>query len=181
MNMLKNSSSSLLPIVVLAAVVSVFHKGGQFLTDRLSALPVKETPSTPMNEGIADTKDFYPVWVKQQVALNAEKQMAAENETVITDNVEVLFADRDALRARKEAAPVDYGNLVRQSVSVHAVSDNGAVLNGTFYAIGAPLTEIALTRPDGTQVVPVLASVKKGQVGIRVDKTIVTVNLIPTA
>jgi hypothetical protein len=166
-----SGSSKLYLYLILICVLALTWHGGELVNQKLSALPIKQMPHGAVKEAATDAKAFYPVWVKQVVAVQAESISSGDVDDLFNQKV-----DSAEEAKRKESEP-DFRGMVAQSVQVQAIGDNGAVLNGTFYKIGSVLTEITLASGDGAPVVPVLASLTKDDVTIRVNREAFRVKL----
>lgn len=133
------------------------------ITSRMRHLPVKMAPKVNHQGDLVDPKSFYPVWVKQAVALKP----------VDTDmNVDTFFRKREQ---PKPAEPLpspkpepDYVALFAQQVRIDGITDNGVFLNGAFVRLGSELQSLSVQRPNGASVVPVLAAISMRFVEFRI-------------
>lgn len=173
--MMKSRNMTLYIYGAIAVVLAVVWKAGVFVNGELAQLPVQRLQRTQAKPVTVDSKSFYPVWMKQTAAMKADAQAAGP--------VDDLFKKQEESKPVVEAAPKpqepDYAAIVKQSAFVEAVSDNGAVINGRFYALGAPIEEMAFMPVGKAPLVPFLRSVRSDEVTIAVGKASVVVRLAP--
>lgn len=76
-------------------------------------------------------------------------------------------------------AEIDYASAVKQLARLQSVADNGAVINGRFYAKGETISALALMRSGKEPLLPVLALVQGTSVSIKVGNKSVKLELLP--
>jgi hypothetical protein len=147
---------------------------GNWVNQKFDALEVMKLKRVQSQQVSTDTKAFYPVWVKQRAAILAERQADG--------SLDLLF------KRPEEAKPVelpvpptppepDYAQLVQQSAFVSAITDNGAVINGRFYAIGDKMDDLAFMPPGKASIAPALAGVKGDAATISIGKKSVVIRM----
>lgn len=135
---------------------------GETINQRFGELTVKQAPKVDRSAVVIDAKSFYPVWVKQAVAIPA-----------VYEHSEV-----DALFRKKVPQPIeppklvepDYSEMFRQAVVVDGVADDGVFCNGRFYKVGDSMPEFTLTTSSGAPLIPVLESIHNGRVTFRIGR-----------
>jgi len=164
-----NSGAGLyLNLIALVALAAVW-RAGEAINTRLAALPVKEAPRVDRSNVALDAKNFYPVWVKQAVAM--PRQDGASE-------MDALFAGKVNKPEEPKLGPIrpvepDYGEWFKQVARVDGVADDGVFVNGRFYKLGDKMQDLAFTTAGGKPVTPVVESIKGGKVTFRVGKSTV--------
>lgn len=157
--------------VVLCAIFGVWTTGN-FINGRLAQLPVRELQQVPVKQVTTDTKSFYPIWAKTAAAVKAD--------AVAAGDVDEIFKKKEDAKPASEVPRVvepDYPALVRQAAALQSVADNGAVINGRFYSVGASIDALMVMRTAGQPLVPILAAVQGETVTLTVGKAKVVLNL----
>jgi len=158
-------SSLYLNLIALVALAAVW-RAGEAVNMQLAQLPVKEAPRVDRGSAALDAKSFYPVWVKQAVAMPRP-----DGET----EIDALFARKVDQPEEPKFEPIrpvepDYGEWFKQVARVDGVSDDGVFVNGRFYKLGDKMQDLAFTTASGKPVIPVVESIKEGRVTFRVGK-----------
>jgi len=135
---------------------------------RLAALPIKEVPRVDRSNVTLDAKSFYPVWVKQAVAM-ARGSGASEMDALFSRKTS---EEPDKLEPVKPVEP-DYGEWFKRVARVDGVADDGVFVNGRFYKLGSKMQEFSFTASGGKPVTPVVESIKNGKVTFRVGQSTV--------
>jgi hypothetical protein len=156
---------NLIALVALAAI----WRAGEAINMRLAELPVKEAPRVDRNNTTLDAKSFYPVWVKQAVAMPRPDD-GAEMDALFTRKIDK--PEEPKLEPIKSVEP-DYGEWFKQVARVDGVSDDGVFVNGRFYKLGDKMQDLSFTTASGKPVTPVVESIKKGRVTFRIGKSTV--------
>lgn len=148
-------------LVILAVIWQV----SSHITLRMNQLPVKTAPKVDHKGPMVDPKSFYPVWVKQAVAM-----------TPAVDNapLDSFFRRQEATVAPLAPEPPtpepDYLAMFERQVRIDGISDNGVFINGVFVKAGAKLEAYSLLKSDGTSLVPVLESISSNRITFRIDE-----------
>jgi hypothetical protein len=121
------------------------------------------------NNATLDAKSFYPVWVKQAVAM-PHPDGEAEMDALFARKIDKPEAPK--LEPIKPVEP-DYGEWFKQVARVDGVSDDGVFVNRRFYKLGDKMDDLSFTTASGKPVVPVIESIKDGRVTFRVGKSTV--------
>ncbi len=158
-------------LAVLIAIGAVWGLGNM-INKRLLQLPIQELPQVTAKSVTTDTKSFYPVWAKQVAAKRAEVNAGGE----VDDFFKKREESKPAEVAVKPQEP-DYQLTVRKSAFLQSIADNGAVINGRFYAVGAAINELAILRPGGAPIIPILSNVAGDKATIVVGKNPVVIEL----
>lgn len=137
---------------------------GNLINQRLQLLPVNELKEAKHKTIVTDTKSIYPVWAKQASAIRAEIDETGDVDAIFKKNEE----PKEVPTIVQKPTEPDYLVIIKQSMSLQSVADNGAVFNGRFYKTGAQLDEFAVTRMSGGLVVPNLAAVSDRSVTVSV-------------
>lgn len=140
--------------LLLLAVFAVWSSGN-FINKRLLQLPVRELQQVPVRQIMTDTKSFYPIWAKTAAAVKADAEASG--------NVDDFFKKQEESKTVEMAPPPqepDYPSMIKQMALLQSVADNGAVINGRFYATGDRIEALAVMRNAGQTLVPVLAAVQ---------------------
>jgi len=169
MNGFQNTNMRLYALLAACLVLFGAWQIGDTVSRRLAAVPVKEAPAVVLPREPLNTRSFYPVWIKQAVALTAQAQEQGVD-------VDTLFRKQEEKVAVEKPVVVEpnYGRIVVASVTVDATSDNGAVINGQFVANGQKIPGLAITKMDGKRIEPVLKGVAGEMVAIKVGDKVVT-------
>jgi hypothetical protein len=158
---------------LLLLVVFGVWSSGNFINKRLLRLPVRELQQVPVKQSMTDTKSFYPIWAKTAVAVKADAEASG--------NVDDFFKKQDERKAVDVPPPQpqepDYPTMIKQMASLQSVADNGAVINGRFYATGDRIVSLAVVRSAGQPLVPVLAAVQGEGATLSVGRTRVSLVL----
>lgn len=158
---IKPGNSRLYVLVGAMAVVAGAWHTGEAIKKRLASLPIQEVPRVDRSSKAINARSFYPVWVKQTVAVanTASPQGPGQG-----GEFENLFTDKEDPKL-KPAAPTepDHATLFKQQARVDGVAKDGAFINGRFYKVGQPMAELGVAG-----VVPVIESVTPGAVNFRV-------------
>ncbi|TRZ66932.1 MAG: hypothetical protein D4S02_06000 [Rhodocyclaceae bacterium] len=159
---INSGSARLYVYLAVIAAATMVWRGGEYVDNQLLTLAVKAAPRVEKNNEPMDSKNFYPVWVKQSVAL-PPLQVDAE--------VDVYFKKVEEPKVDPPRPPEpDYGAMFRESATVDGVSDDGVFVNGQFYKIGARIEELAVMPASGKAIIPVVESIASGRVIFRVGK-----------
>ena len=172
--LMKTRNAMLYVYLFIAAGVLLVWRGGTIVTKKLDDMPFKRLERSIAKPGLVDTKNFYPVWVKQAPAIRAEALAAGAVDSLFRKPEEPM----PLVEAPVRPPEPDYLAIVRQTALVDAISDNGAVINGRFYSIGGRLEDLAFMPAGKTPVVPVIAGLQGNQVMIKVDKKVVVLSLV---
>lgn len=157
---------------LLVLLVFGIWSTGNYINKRLLQLPVRELQQVPVKPSMTDTKSFFPIWAKTAAAVKADAEASG--------NVDEFF------KKQEEAKPVDvvpkvqepdYPAMVKQMAALQSVADNGAVINGRFYATGDRVEALAVVRSAGQPLVPVLASVQAEGATLKVGAVQVRLSL----
>lgn len=175
--LMKNRNVMLYLYLLIGLIVLLVWRGGNEVTTRLSQIEFKRLERTQSKPVSLSTASFYPVWYKQSAAVKA----AEGQDAVSVDTLFKTAADSKPVVEAPVAPPEpDYPAIIRQSVSVDAISENGAVLNGRFYPVGAPVDALNFA-PAGSGVnAPVLTAVTGKSATIRLGKVNVQLALAPS-
>lgn len=138
-------------------------------------------------------KSLYPIWAK--VALAANDGVPSNAHTVQNDyhapgNLDALFKKKEdktpielakvpAMPIVPAVAEIDYASAVKQLARLQSVADNGAVINGRFYAKGETISALVVVRSGKEPLLPVLALVQGTSVSIKVGNKSVKLELRP--
>lgn len=166
---------------------------GNLINHQLALLPIREwineapvATEKPATAGAGDTQSLYPIWAK------AETNRKTGRETSSAGELDALFTKKEENKptapASKATAP-DYASLLKQMARLQSVADNGAVINGRFYAIGERITALStvLSTPmsmpgdAGAPLVPVLAQVRSYGVTLKLGNARVSLSLQRTS
>lgn len=148
----KNSRLYGLLIAVLA--VAVVFKLTQTVNERLRAMPVHAVSKKEVKIAELDTKNLYPVVVRQQRAPSAESQESALVDDVFREKVVVQ-------EAPAAPPPPDFTAIFAQNLRLDATTPTGAFVNGRYYQVGQPMEDLALVN-GAESIVPRLVSVRGG-------------------
>lgn len=171
-NLLKNRNAVYYFYLIVMAVIFTIWTMGNFINKRLLQLPVREIQQVPVKQVITDTKSFYPIWAKTAAAVKADAEAAGDLDDFFKKKEEAKTAE-----VKQVAQEPNYAALVSQNASLQSVADNGAVINGRFYEVGAGLDSLAVMRNGGQRMVPVLVGVRAESVTINVGKDRVNLTL----
>ncbi|WP_323011476.1 hypothetical protein [Castellaniella sp.] len=132
---------------------------------RMRQMPVKMAPKVNHQGDLVDPKSFYPVWVKQAVALKPiDPDM----------NVDAFFRKKEQPAAQEPlpapAPEPDYVALFAQQVRIDGITDNGVFLNGRFVKLGSELQSLSVQRPNGGSVIPVLSAISMRFIEFRIGE-----------
>lgn len=161
---LKAANRKLYLYLIAFVVIAIGWRTGEYVNQQLTELQIKQAPRVDRNTATLDAKSFYPVWVKQSVAVAAEH---------VDSEVDSLFRDREIQQPEIKPVEVvepDYGEIFRQSVAINGVADDGVFVNGRFYKVGAKMDEVAMQSASGAMIIPRVESLKQGRVFFRVGK-----------
>lgn len=134
------------------------------ITDRVTQLPVKTAPKVDHQGPAVDPQSFYPVWVKQAVAM-----------VPLTDNtpLDSFFRRQEIPTKPLMPDPIppepDYLAMLERQVRIDGISDNGVFINGVFFKSGTKLEALSLLKPDGTLLSPILEAISTHHVTFRID------------
>jgi hypothetical protein len=161
---MKGRNVTLYLYAVLAAVLILVWKTGEVVNKKLAATQLHRLQPKTSKVEVVNEKSFYPVFVKQAAAVNADKRIAASD----AEGLDSLFKKDEEVKPVSEV-PValpepDPLLTIKQNTVVDAVSDNGAVINGRFYTIGSRIEELRFAPAGKGVVVPVMASVSGNKV-----------------
>jgi len=153
----KKKSTSLL-LLVLIALLGASWLGVGHVNSQLTMLPIKDLPKQVVANTPIDIKKLYPVLV--EFITKQDSSLDATN-----DQIDQAFS-----QTKKEvapvAAPIDYVQLLRQSIQLQAVTNTGAIINGTFVKLRSPVPLSSFTLNE-VKVKPVLASIDTHSATIR--------------
>lgn len=134
------------------------------ITDRVTHLQVKSAPKVDHQGPAVDPKSFYPVWVKQAVAM-----------TPMADNtpLDSFFRRQELPVTPPTPSPAppepDYQAMFERQVRIDGISDNGVFINGIFFKAGTKLEAFSLLKPDGSLLAPTLEAVSANHVTFQID------------
>jgi len=160
---IKSRNKTMLFYLVLVLSIYGVSKGGDVVLGKLTSLSVKRLETVASHTKAIDTKSFYPVWVKVPAAIKADEEAAG--------NVDDLFKKPTDAKPVEVVKPpeFDYVGNYKNSIKLDALSDNGAVINGKFYEIGAKLLDFPLGEGSNAAI-PVLSAIKGQAITIVVGK-----------
>lgn len=173
----KAGNNTLYVYIGIAVSLALLWRGGEYVVkEKLAKVEVRRLESKVVTAPVVDVKSFFAVFIKQPAAIKAQHQADGQpidslfSKPVEDKPVEVM------------AAPVepDYVAQIKQSASLDAISDNGAVINGKFFAIGQPIAEMGYVVGGSKRVEPKITRLGKDNVTLQVDKATVTLKLVPT-
>lgn len=182
---------------LLALAIYASWMAGNAINWHLAQLPVREWQQVSAKPSAINGKSLYPIWAK--VALAAKDGVPSNAHTVQNDyhapgNLDALFKkkeDKAPIELAKVPAPapampimpaiaeIDYVSAVKQLARLQSVADNGAVINGRFYAKGETISALAVMRSGKEPLLPVLALVQGSSVSIKVGNKSVKLELRP--
>lgn len=162
----KSGSARLYLYLGAIALAAFAWRAGETINASLSTLIVKAAPHVARNAVPIDAKSFYPVWVKQSVALPIAQ---------FDGEVDTYFRKHEEEKHEPPKPPEpDYGEMFKAAASVDGVADDGVFVNGKFYKIGATLDELAIATATGKTIIPEVERIANGRVVFRVGKATVT-------
>jgi len=171
---MSNRDSAVLFYGGTLGLIAAIWGAGNMVNQKLSALDVLKLKRVQSQQVSTDTKAFYPVWVKQKAAIRAEQK--AEN------SLDSLFKRPEEpkpveLPKPPEPPEPNYAQLIQQSVFVSAIADNGAVINGRFYAVGDKVDDLTFMPPGKAPIAPMLVAVKGDVATISIAKKSVVIRM----
>ncbi len=178
---------------LLALAIYASWMVGNAINRHLAQLPVREWRQVSAKPSAINGKSLYPIWAK--VALAAKDGVPSNPHTVQNDyhaagNLDALFKKKEdktpielakvpAMPIMPAIAEIDYASTVKQLARLQSVADNGAVINGRFYAKGEAISGLAVVRSGKEPLLPVLALVHGTSVSIKVGNKSVKLELRP--
>jgi len=164
---MSSRDSSVLFYGGVMGVLCAIWASGNWVNQKFDALEVMKLKRVQTQQVSTDTKAFYPVWVKQKAAIIAERQADGSLDSLFKRPEEPKPVELPEPPAPPEP---DYVQLVQQSAFVNAIADNGAVINGRFYAVGDKVEDLTFHPAGKGAVAPNLISVKPDAVTVSIGK-----------
>lgn len=164
---MSSRDSSVLFYGGVMGILCAIWASGNWVNQKFAALEVMKLKRVQSQQVSTDTKAFYPVWVKQKAAIMAERQADASLDSLFKRPEEAKPVEQPVPPAPPEP---DYVQLVQQSAFVNAIADNGAVINGRFYAVGDKVEDLTFYPAGKGAVAPNLVGVKPDAVTVSIGK-----------
>lgn len=138
-------------------LIGLAWRAGDYVSERMSALPVLQAPRVNYGESSIDTKTFPLVWVKRPQAAEVQVEQAS--------SIDELFKGRqdDVMHQ----AP-NYVDQFKQAASITGVAAEGVFMNGRYFPAGSKLSDLAMEGAEGKTIVPVIESIKDGKVVFKI-------------
>lgn len=151
--------SQLAQLVLAITALFAVYQVSQASLPALQALPINgiSTASTPRPADTAALSNLYPL-----VAVATPRQDAAPTPHDIIP-VDDAFIPKTVAKESFAAKTPDYFVLLNTShtLTLQAVTSDGAIINRQFYSYDAPLAEFAYPTSSGKQVTPILRRSKQ--------------------
>lgn len=151
-------NSRLLGILLVVVVIGGAFKVTENVNDRLKAMPVFSVEKKEIKIAELDTKNLYPVVVRQKKAALARDGQQVEIDSVFREKVVVV-------EPPPPPPPPDFGAMFRQNLALDATTPTGAFINGRYFQVGQTMDQYALTN-GSESIVPRLVGVRGGSVVI---------------
>ncbi len=174
--MLKNKSMRLNIYLVAVFGIAILWRAGETLNKRFASLPINNISHADDTVKSIDIKSFHAVLVKETKAKLTVQEDIGNIESLFK-KVETLIsppplqpAANTALKASvSPLVAVDYAAMLRQSVRIDGIAEDGVFINGQFYKTGEKMQEWVITTETGS-VLPILESVKDERITLRIGK-----------
>lgn len=157
----KRRNAGILTYALVGIALLGIWKGTNMINGRLKALPVKSMPQLEAKAATQDALGLFPVWIKQGPMVKRDQIAGATIDDVFRKKEEPKKEEPSTKPV--EPPEVDYTMVLRAMAVLDSVADNGAVLNGQFYPVGAEIEPLRVPRLRGLPMVPRLQAVDGGQ------------------
>lgn len=165
-----NNQGTFVNLILMVLALGAWF-GTEEVTKRLNTVPIKNVPKTAPVTKPVDSKTLYPVIVEF-------KKRAEVKEEQGEAGVETLFNKKEPVVEKKVDAPppIDHVAEITKSLRLSGIGIDGAFINDSYYRINDPIFEAARTT-DTVKIVPKLVRIDREEVGVQIDKKIVTIRL----
>ena len=150
---MKLLESNLVRLALIGLFLGIVFKGSQATLPALQALPVYGMDNAPQ-QNIADDKlkSLYPLVANHGKAVTASRQ---SSEII---NIDSAFIPQVALQKNVQSSVPDYFFLLKENnvLLLQAITNDGAIINGKFYAFNSTIADFAYPSGSGKEVSPTL-------------------------
>jgi hypothetical protein len=161
-------------LILAAAIIGASWMGTDYVNAQLKTLPIHELRQLDTKQDDNLPVSYYGAWAHAPAKGGPQDPMPADFEDVFQKKDEPK-ADSLPTNQPMVAAPKN-SDLLRQSLELDSVSDNGAVINGVFTAVGSPIESHGLMSSSG-QGVMTLRSVGPKSITVTLADEQIEINL----
>jgi len=162
---MKLLESNLVRLALTGLFLGIVFKGSQATLPTLQALPIYGMNVAP-RQNIADDhhlKNLYPLVASHDKAVIAE---APSSEII---NIDSAFIPQITIQKNVQSNVPDYFSLLKENnvLMLQAITNDGAIINGKFYAFNSTITDFAYPSGSGKEVSPTLIQATASSVIIK--------------
>lgn len=149
---MKLLESNLVRLALIGLFLGIVFNGSQATLPTLQALPIYGINDAPQ-QNVADDelKNLYPL-----VSSRNKTSIAAPLSEII--NIDSAFIPQTALPSNAQSSVPDYFSLLKENnvLLLQAITNDGAIINGKFYAFNNTIADFAYPSGSGKEVSPTL-------------------------